>query len=74
MHPADIKAALEKRGYLLSDVARGLGLRRHAVSMIVRGHGRSRRVAREISRLTCIPVAQLWPGQYPDIEAEERLA
>lgn len=74
MHPADIKAALQKRGYWMTDVARGLGITSSAVNLIVRGEKKSRRVALEVSRLTGIPVSRLWPGAYPQIEAEERAA
>lgn len=74
MHPADIKAALQKRGYWITDVARGLGVTPSAVSLIVRGEKKSRRVAREISRLTGIPVGRLFPGQYPALETNERAA
>lgn len=74
MHPADIKAELEKRG--LSQVAiaklstRGEGrhVDRSAVCRVINGTLTSRQIARCISQAICQPVGVLWPGKYPDLE------
>jgi lambda repressor-like predicted transcriptional regulator len=74
MHPADIKAAIEKAGSSQADIARsvpsrgGNAISRTAVFMVLRGISKSRTVALRISKVTGIPVGQLWPGKYPDLE------
>lgn len=80
MHPADIKAALEKAGSTQVDIARSLRGRERqhlsgaAVNQVITGHSKSRRIAGAISKLTGIPVATLWPGKYPDLELMQRSA
>ncbi|ROH88642.1 hypothetical protein ED208_12550 [Stagnimonas aquatica] len=71
MHPADIKAALEKAGKPPSRVARALKLRPSTVSQVIHDKGKSRRVAGYISDAIGIPVSQLWPGSYPALELAE---
>jgi lambda repressor-like predicted transcriptional regulator len=74
MHPADITAALKKRGSSQSAVARSVcGRSGHAVTpgavhLVVKGQSASRTIALGIAKATGIPVAQLWPGKYPDLE------
>lgn len=77
MHPADIKAALEKVGSNQSQVARSI-FNRHgrpltsaAVHHVIKGRSISRRIALQISAVTGIPVAELWPGKYPELEAQQ---
>lgn len=65
MHPADIQAAIKKRGYTPADIARHLKVSRSAVSAVIYGHP-SRRIATTIAKLIGRPVDELWPGQYPD--------
>lgn len=80
MHPADIKAALEKCGCTQAAIARSLlgrkgqRLSRMAVHLVLVGRSKSTSVARRISVVTGIPVGQLWPGKYPDLEKLDRLA
>jgi lambda repressor-like predicted transcriptional regulator len=80
MHPADITAALKKRGSSQSEIARSVvGRRGHgvtpgAVYLVVKGLTKSRSIASRISAVTGIPVAELWPGKYPDLEKFERVA
>lgn len=71
MHPADIKAALYKRGKRQKDIAAALGLTEGSVSHVIRGEAKSQRVARRISDATGIPVSRLWPGRYPSLELAE---
>lgn len=69
MHPADIKAALEKKGRPAVKVARRLHINKATVSRVIHGRDTSRRVADEISRVTGIPISQLWPGRYEERRA-----
>jgi lambda repressor-like predicted transcriptional regulator len=72
VHPADIHASLKKAGATQMSVARGLGITHGAVYLVMQGATKSARIARRISEVTGIPVAQLWPGRYPLLEAEQR--
>ncbi len=80
MHPEDIKAAIRKRGHTLASVAASLRARsqdasvtRGAVTRVVQGEVKSRRIAQEIARITGCPVRELWPGKYPELEELEAL-
>lgn len=66
MHPADINAALKKSGSSQSDIARSLNppVSCNAVSLIIYGRGKSRRIADAISDKTLIPISVLWPKKY----------
>ncbi len=65
MHPSQIKAALEMRGVSLSDVAQHCGkISRNAVSLVVLGRSRSRRVESMIAALLEQPLQELWPKWY----------
>lgn len=64
MHPADIKAALQKRGTNQAKIAETMKVSRSTVSYVIQGRGKSRRVADAISQATGIPVDRLWPGKY----------
>lgn len=72
MHRADIKAALEKKGWTSARIARRRGVRPSTVSMVISGRGKSLPIARFISRITGHPVSQLWPGKYA--ESQKTLA
>lgn len=71
MHPADIKAALQKKGQTSRSVAAYFHVRDGSVSQIIHGRAKSKRIARRISQLTGIPVSRLWPGRYPSLELVE---
>jgi lambda repressor-like predicted transcriptional regulator len=80
MHPEDIKAALRKKGHTLASVAASLRARRcdgpvtrGAITRVVQGAVKSRRIAQEIARITGRPVRELWPGKYPELEELEAL-
>jgi lambda repressor-like predicted transcriptional regulator len=64
MHPADIKAALQKNGSSLANVARKLEVSRTTVTLVVQGKATSRRVANEIAAQTNRSVSRLFPGRY----------
>lgn len=74
MHPADIKAALEKKNSSMSTVARDLRLSNSTIRLVVYGFGKSRRVAAHISKVVGIPVSQLWPGVYAERAARRKAA
>ncbi|MEW6707407.1 MAG: helix-turn-helix domain-containing protein [Pseudomonadota bacterium] len=80
MHPEDIKAAIRKQGHTLASVAASLRARFHdapvtrgAVTRVVQGELKSRRIAQEIARITGRTVRELWPGKYPELEELEAL-
>lgn len=64
MHPADIKAALEKRGSSVSAIARALDRNFRTVSSVVRGVATSRLIANAVAEVVGLPIEQLWPGKY----------
>lgn len=66
MHPADIQAALKKRGSSQAKIAEASNVSRAHVSYVIQGRSKSRRIAEAISTTTGIPVDRLWPGKYLD--------
>lgn len=77
MHPADIKAAIEKAGSSQAAIARSLlgkggkPITSGAVYLVIKGSSRSERIAAAISQVTGLPVSVLWPGRYPELELAE---
>lgn len=71
MERLDIQYSLRKAGYRQVDIARKLKLSKTTVGDIIAGRQRSQRIAREISSILRRPVAEIWPGQYPDLEREQ---
>jgi lambda repressor-like predicted transcriptional regulator len=61
MHPAEIKAHLEMADSSMSLLARALGVTPQAVRAVVHGVTRSRRIEESISKLTGVPLSELWP-------------
>lgn len=66
VNPLHIRAELLKRGYTLRAIADELDLSDRTIGNVIRGYGKSRRVARHIARLLGRPVSKLWPGQYDE--------
>lgn len=64
MHPADIKAELQKRGSPCARIAERLAVPRSTVSQVVNGNASSRKVANEIARIIGKPATRIWPGRY----------
>lgn len=60
MHPADIKAALQKRGSSLAKVARTLEVSPPTVTQVVYGRVTSRRIATEIARQAGLPLSRVF--------------
>lgn len=64
MHPADINAALIKRGYNQTRIADILDVRQCHVSHVIYGRIKSNRVAAAIAAAIDTPISQIWPGVY----------
>ncbi len=64
MNPHDIKASLLKKGFSMTRIARQLEISPQAVSHIVYGIRRSRRIETAIIEATGIPGHRLWPRHY----------
>jgi lambda repressor-like predicted transcriptional regulator len=64
MHPADINAALLKAGANQTRIAEKHNVSCNAVSSVIHGRMKSRRLANAIAKVTGIPVNTLWPGKY----------
>jgi len=69
MHPADIKASLKKVGYSMVKVAEELKISDTAVYLVIHGRSRSARIEKKISRITNIPLYELWPDTYTRVAA-----
>lgn len=63
MNALEIRCKLLLRGKTLVDVARETGVSPAFVSSVLRGK-RGHYVARHISKLTGVPLDDLWPGVY----------
>jgi len=69
-HPADIKAALEKRGVRLKDLAREMGVSPSMISLAIRGGGYSSRLRDHIaSRIQQSPLI-IWPHLYAQLGSD----
>lgn len=68
MHPADIKALIEKAGTNQARIASQLGVTRGAVSAVISGGAKSGRIALAISEAIGVPLIELWPKVYPKSE------
>ena len=68
MHPADITAALVKKGHDFTSLAASLKppVDRSLVGKVVHGSRQTHRVQKAISRITGLTLHELWPEQYPE--------
>jgi lambda repressor-like predicted transcriptional regulator len=66
LHPADIKAAIEKAGATQAGIAKGLSVTPQAVCHVVHGRSHSLWIATRISEVTGHSIDDLWPGVYRD--------
>jgi lambda repressor-like predicted transcriptional regulator len=66
MHPADIKAALEKAGSSQIKIAKALEVSDTSVNHVIYGRATSRRTADLIADTTGIPISTLWPNRYEE--------
>lgn len=69
MHPADIKAALEKRGLNQKIIAKQLNISDVTVNGVIYGRITSRRIAEHISEKIGLDIETIWPGRYQNGEA-----
>lgn len=74
MDPEDIKAAIGKAGSSQSAIARAHACSVTAVWAVIHGIGRSRPIARRISKVTGLPLHKLWPGIYAASNGRARSA
>lgn len=64
MHPADIKAAMQKNNITQRVIAQELEISETLVNNVIAGRSASRRVARLIAEATGFSVEKMWPGRY----------
>lgn len=64
MHPADIKARLERAGYHQSDVARLCGVSPATIGEVIHGRTRSREIERRLAILLGREPKEIWPTWY----------
>ena len=65
MHPADIKAAIEKAGSSQRAIASDCEVTPSTVAHVIHGRGVSAKVAQSIAAITGLSLHQLWPARYP---------
>ena len=65
MHPADIKAALNKKGSSQAKIAYDLKRGTQTVSNVVNGRSTSRLIAQAIADEIGLTLDEIWPGRYP---------
>jgi len=63
-HPADVKAALEKRGYSLARISRELGLKPTTANAVFQK--RYPRVQERIGRILDMHPSWIWPSRYDE--------
>ena len=63
---ARIKAALALRGITLSSIAKDLRVKPTTVTIVSKGHRRSRRIEEALATAVGSTAAQIWPDRYPE--------
>lgn len=69
MHPADIKASLNKSGCTMRTIADLAGVNESAVSHVIYGRSSSLHVAKIIANEIGLSMENIWPGRYRQDEA-----
>ncbi len=64
MHPADIKAEIQKSGITQADLSRDLEVSKTAVKEVIYGRTTSRRIAEHIAQKIGKSIDDIWPGRY----------
>lgn len=64
MHPADIQAALKKKGYSQAKLARELGLHPVSISRVILGKEVSNRIMNAVAVIIGQPVQFIFPDYY----------
>lgn len=62
MHPADIRAAVNKKGFTLASVSRAADLPEHACRAALQG--RSRKGEAAIAKVLGLAPEQIWPSRF----------
>jgi Ner family transcriptional regulator len=63
---ARIKAALALRGITLSSIAKELRVAPTTVTIVSKGHRRSRRIETALAQAVGATPEQIWPNRYPN--------
>jgi lambda repressor-like predicted transcriptional regulator len=71
IHYLFIKAALARAGYSQKRVAKELKIAPPTVNNIIKGKGKSLRIAEFIASKTGLTLEQMWPGQYEREDTEK---
>ncbi len=61
-HPADVKAALEKKGYTMARVARELGLSPRAAHLVLSRSWST--MEGRVAEIIGVPPWEIWPSRY----------
>lgn len=64
IHPADIKALIEKAGSSQAKIAHDLGCTGQHVNNVIQGRNSSKRIAEGIAKTVGLSLEDLWPGRY----------
>jgi lambda repressor-like predicted transcriptional regulator len=64
MHPADIKAALQKAGYTQTRLAKEIGRSPYHVCIVIQGNRVSDYVQRQIARAIGLAPEKVFPDRY----------
>lgn len=64
MHPAQIKAAIQMRGYSLVALAEALKIDRSLIGKVISGRSRSAQVEEAIAKVIARPIHEIWPQWY----------
>ncbi|KZX01018.1 hypothetical protein JL49_08180 [Pseudoalteromonas luteoviolacea] len=62
MKPTEIKQAISNKGYTLSMIADAMSVKPSAISSVVNGTGRSKRIAQAISKIIDKPIESIFPN------------
>lgn len=71
MHFELVKALIRIAGSSPAAIASELQISSMTVSHVIRGVGKSARVAKRICEITGKGASELWPGRYPELEQEQ---
>lgn len=77
MHPADIHAAIRKKGWTQEAIANRLNMApssRSLVSNVINGRSRGYAVEACLSMITGLPLQQLFPQWYPETGVDKKIA
>lgn len=70
MHPADIKASLEKAGFTQADLARHHHVSNVAVYLVINGKSRSSKIEKTIAAVIQRHPCDIWPNWYASTQKQ----